>query len=112
MKALLHRRFWIIPALIITAGLTTAGVLHNTARSIAAATVVVPQEMPPARVCVTRKSFCPIGLVRASDPCSCPDTLDGNVPGYVKLVDGQSTMTTSQAWPDRDGIDLLVNLGS
>jgi hypothetical protein len=26
-----------------------------------------------ARVCVTRRSLCPIGLVRAGDPCSCPD---------------------------------------
>ena len=55
-----------------------------------------------ARVCVTRRSLCPIGLVRAGDPCSCPDPLHGSVSGHVEPVAGPLAYPHSRNWPSEE----------
>ena len=55
-----------------------------------------------ARVCVTRRSLCPIGLVRAGDPCSCPDPLHGSVSGHVEPVGGPLAYPYSRNWPSEE----------
>ena len=57
----------------------------------------------PARACVTRRGLCPIGLVRAGDPCSCPDPLHGSVSGHVERVGGPSARAThTRDWPGEE----------
>ena len=57
----------------------------------------------PARACVTRRGLCPIGLVRAGDPCSCPDPLHGSVSGHVARVGGPSARAThTRDWPGEE----------
>jgi hypothetical protein len=64
----------------------------------AAAPPVAPST--PARVCVTRRGLCPVGPVRAGDPCRCPDPLHGSVPGHVEPVGGPPARATrSRDWP-------------
>ncbi len=97
---------WIVRSLITLTIIMVAAVLwHNWTRHPAEALVATPPTAPPARVCVTRGGFCPVGLVRAGDPCSCPDNLDGNVPGYVELVRGGSAQRATRTWPTRDEPD-------
>ena len=60
-----------------------------------------------ARACVTRRGLCPIGLVRAGDPCSCPDPLHGSVSGHVEPVGGPPTRTQPRDWPSEDPLDTL-----
>ena len=55
-----------------------------------------------ARVCVTRRSLCPIGLVRAGDPCNCPDPLHGSVSGHVEPVGGPLAYPHSRNWPGEE----------
>ena len=55
-----------------------------------------------ARVCVTRRSLCPIGLVRAGDPCSCPDPLHGSISGHVEPVGGPLAYPGSRNWPSAE----------
>jgi hypothetical protein len=62
----------------------------------------------PARVCVTRRGLCPIGPVRAGDPCRCPDPLHGSAPGHVEPVGGPlARATRSRAWPSEGAEDFL-----
>ena len=56
----------------------------------------------PARACVTRRGLCPIGLVRAGDPCSCPDPLHGSVSGHVEPVGGPLVRGHSRDWPSEE----------
>jgi hypothetical protein len=55
-----------------------------------------------ARVCVTRRGLCPVGLVRAGDPCSCPDPLHGSVSGHVEPVGGPLAYPHSRNWPSEE----------
>lgn len=73
--------------------------------------VVAPPQPPPARVCVTRQGFCPVGMVRVGDPCRCPDTLRGSIPGRVELVRGAAGRIDPRYWPNRQGEDPLDSLG-
>lgn len=75
------------------------------------ATVTAPAELTPARVCVTQLGMCPVGLVRRGDPCTCPDTLYGNVPGQVESVRGTPEPVDTRKWPARDVEDPLEGLG-
>jgi hypothetical protein len=62
----------------------------------------------PARVCVTRRGLCPVGPVRAGDPCRCPDPLRGSAPGHVEPVGGPPARATrSRDWPSEEAEDLL-----
>ena len=61
----------------------------------------------PARVCVTRRGMCPIGLVRAGDPCSCPNSLRGSVSGHVESVGGPLARAHSRDWPSEEAEDPL-----
>ena len=62
----------------------------------------------PARVCVTRRGLCPIGPVRAGDPCRCPDPLHGSAPGHVEPVGGPPARATrSRDWPSEGAEDFL-----
>jgi hypothetical protein len=56
----------------------------------------------PARVCVTRHGLCPIGPVRAGDPCRCPDPLHGGVSGHVEPVGGPLAYPRSRDWPSEE----------
>jgi hypothetical protein len=61
----------------------------------------------PARVCVTRRGLCPVGPVRAGDPCRCPDPLRGSAPGHVEPVGGPlARATRSRDWPNEEAEDL------
>ena len=72
----------------------------------AAAPAVAPSI--PARVCVTRRGLCPVGPVRAGDPCRCPDPLHGSAPGHVEPVGGPlARATRSRDWPSEGEEDLL-----
>ena len=62
----------------------------------------------PARACVTRRGLCPIGLVRAGDPCSCPDPLHGSVSGHVEPVGGPLVRGHSRDWPSEEAEDPLL----
>lgn len=75
------------------------------------AAVTMPAELTPARVCVTQLGMCLVGLVRRGDPCSCPDTLYGNVPGQVESVRGTPGRVDTRKWPARDVEDSLKQLG-
>jgi hypothetical protein len=70
------------------------------AGTVAAAPLFTPS--PVARVCVTRRGLCPIGLVRAGDPCSCPDPLQGGVSGHVEPVGGPLAYPHSRNWPSEE----------
>ena len=61
----------------------------------------------PARACVTRRGLCPIGLVRAGDPCSCPDPLHGSVSGHVEPFGGPFVRARSRDWPGEEAEDPL-----
>ena len=62
----------------------------------------------PARVCVTRRGLCPVGPVRAGDPCRCPDPLRGSAPGHVEPVGGPPARATrSRDWPSEGAEDFL-----
>jgi hypothetical protein len=61
----------------------------------------------PARGCVTRRGLCPIGLVRAGDPCSCPDPLNGSIPCHVEPVGGPLALGHSRDWPNEAAEDPL-----
>jgi hypothetical protein len=75
----------------------------------AVTTAAVPLLAPstPARVCVTRHGLCPIGLVRAGDPCRCPDSLHGSVPGRVEMVGGPPAPTRLRDRPSEEAGDPL-----
>ena len=62
----------------------------------------------PARVCVTRRGLCPIGLVRAGDPCSCPDPLRGSISGHVEPVGGPLVRGHSRDWPSEEAEGPLL----
>lgn len=51
------------------------------------------------RVCVTRAGLCPIGAVRAGDPCTCSDPLRGTVTGHVETVGGPPAAASPRDWP-------------
>jgi hypothetical protein len=76
---------------------------HRVPRSAVTA-VVAPLFTPstPARVCVTRQGLCLVGLVRAGDPCSCPDPLHGSVSGHVEPVGGPLAYPHSRNWPSEE----------
>jgi hypothetical protein len=110
------RRILLAAALAIAAVLLAAPALHLGKRAAWHATALPAATAPaapvrvqpiPERVCVTPAGFCPIGLVRAGDPCSCPDPLHGNVAGHVETVGGPLTRTESRDWPGGDGVDGL-----
>jgi hypothetical protein len=62
----------------------------------------------PARVCVTRRGLCPVGPVRAGDPCRCPDPLHGSALGHVEPVGGPlARATRSRDWPSEGAEDFL-----
>ena len=42
----------------------------------------------PLRMCSTRYGYCPVGPLRAFDPCRCPHPLRGSVPGKVWVLGG------------------------
>jgi hypothetical protein len=69
--------------------------------------VVAPLFTPstPARVCVTRHGLCPIGPVRAGDPCRCPDPLHGSVSGHVEPVGGPLAYPRSRNWPSEEAAE-------
>jgi hypothetical protein len=72
----------------------------------AAAPPVAPSA--PARVCVTRRGLCPVGPVRAGDPCRCPDPLHGSAPGHVEPVGGPlARATRSRDWPSEGAEGFL-----
>ena len=107
MRATKRRPSWILPFLAaITAALAAARVWRGTDRPTATPHVAAPPQAPPARVCVTRHGACSVGLIRAGDPCSCPYSLYGNVPGRVELV----PKATGGGRPGRDE-DPLESLG-
>jgi hypothetical protein len=62
----------------------------------------------PARACVTRRGLCPIGLVRAGDPCSCLDPLHGSMVGHVEPVGGPLARGHSRDWPSAAGEGPLL----
>jgi hypothetical protein len=70
----------------------------------AVAAVAAPLFTPPtpARVCVTRQGLCPVGPVRAGDPCRCPDPLHGSAPGHVEPVGGPLAYPRSRNWPSEE----------
>ena len=53
----------------------------------------------PVRMCVTRYGYCPIGPLRAGDPCGCPHTLRGSVPGKVRVLDSAAA-TDGRPWAE------------
>lgn len=63
--------------------------------------------LDPKRVCVTRAGLCPVGTVRAGDPCTCPDPVQGNVGGHVETVRGPPVVTNLRDWPGGGAEDLL-----
>ncbi len=94
---------WIVRSLIALTVVMVAAVLwHSWTRPPAEALVATPPSVPPARICVTDKGACPVGVMRLGDPCSCPYAWEGNVPGYVKLARDE---------PNRDGENTLESLG-
>ena len=82
-------------------------VRHETAPPATTAPAAPPVPSSPERVCVTPAGLCPIGLVRAGDPCTCPDPLHGNVAGHVEPVGGPPTRTRPRDWPSEDPLDTL-----
>ena len=104
-----YRRAWLIqvprrsiPTSLVTipSSLLALPALHvgesavpDTARPAAAT------PLDPERVCVTRAGLCPIGAVRAGDPCTCPDPVRGNVAGHVETVAGPPAVTNPRDWP-------------
>ncbi len=70
----------------------------------AVAAMVAPLFTPstPAWVCVTRRSLCPVGLVRAGDPCRCPAPLHGSMSGHVEPVGGPLAYPHSRNWPSEE----------
>ena len=76
--------------------------LQHQARLPAVAVPAAPLFTPstPARVCVTRQGLCLVGLVRAGDPCRCPDPLHGSVSGHVEPVGGPLAYPHSRNWPN------------
>lgn len=110
MTAAKHRLLWkLLLPIAIGAILGIVGVRYSMDQL--GTTIALPSEPPLARVCVTRHGFCPVGLVRVGDPCSCPDTLYGNVPGRVELVRDASNQAKTRNWPERYLEDPLENLG-
>jgi hypothetical protein len=75
--------------------------------AVTAAAVPLFTSSTPARVCMTRHGLCPIGLVRAGDPCRCPDPLHGSMPGHVEIVGGPLAPTHLRAWPSEEAEDPL-----
>ncbi len=110
MTATKRRPPWTLRFLIAVAAILAAAGAWRIANQ-PAAPVVAPPQLPPARVCVTRHGFCPVGPVKAGDPCRCPDTLQGSVPGHAELVRGATGRVNTRAWPGRQGGDSLENLG-
>ena len=109
------RRMLLAAALAIVA-LLAAPALHLGQRAVRPVAVLpaatdpvatIPGRSITERVCVTRAGFCPIGPVRAGDPCSCPDPLHGNVGGHVETVGGPLAHPKSRDWPGGDGVDGL-----
>ena len=71
----------------------------------AAAPLFTPSN--PARACVSRHGPCPIGPVRADDPCSCPDPLLGSMAGHVEPVAGPLVRAHSRDWPSGEAAGPL-----
>jgi hypothetical protein len=76
------------------------------AMTAAAALLLTPSTA--ARGCVTPRGMCAIGRVRAGDPCSCPDSLHGSMPGHVELVGGPLAHGHSRDWPSVAAEDPLL----
>ena len=68
--------------------------------AVTTAAAPLPTPAIVARVCVCSRGMCAVGLVRAGDPCSCPDPLHGNMAGHVELVGGPLARATHlRDWP-------------
>ena len=100
---------WIVRSLIALTVIMVAAVLwHSWTRPPAEALVATPPNVPPARICVTRHGACPIGLVRAGDPCTCWYSIHGNVRGRVELVRGANDR--NRPGQDEDPLESLCPL--
>jgi hypothetical protein len=108
-----HRPPWVVRSLIAAVAVAAAAVVwRGDGGPGTIAPAAGPPVPPPTRVCVTGRGFCPVGPVRAGDPCSCPDLLAGNVPGRVELVgSGAGDSGATRGWPDRHAGDPLDGLG-
>jgi hypothetical protein len=105
-----HRPPRVLLFLVVLATvLAVVGTWRSVEQRPASAGVVAPP--PPTRVCVTPKGFCPVGVVRTGDPCSCPDLLDGYVPGHVEFTEGPPVRPDARDWPMRNPADPLEGLG-
>jgi hypothetical protein len=96
-------------ALAIVAIVLALPVLHlgeRAARNATAPPAAPAGLLDPRRVCVTRAGLCPVGAVRAGDPCTCPDPIRGNVVGHVETVGGPPSDASPRDWPG-DTEDLL-----
>lgn len=109
MMAAKRRPLWPFLLAAVAVMLLLAGVWRSLDQRGPAFTV--PAELTPARVCVTQHGMCPVGPVRRGDPCTCPDTLYGNVPGHVESVRGTPDRADTRKWPARDVEDPLERLG-
>jgi hypothetical protein len=109
MTARGRRPPWTLHSLLAVAAILAAGAWRIA--NPPAPPVVAPAPPPPARVCVTHQGFCPVEVVRAGDPCACPDTLRGSVPGRVELAPDAADEPDLRGWPDRETEDPLERLG-
>lgn len=106
------RRMLLAAALAVAAIVLALPILHLGERAAGNATAPPAPAaaraglFDPGRVCVTPAGLCPIGAVRAGDPCGCPDPLRGNVVGHVETVRGPPSAASPHDWPG-DAEDLL-----
>jgi hypothetical protein len=102
------RRILPAAALAIAAILLALLSLHVASSALRdAAKPATSTLLDPRRVCVTRAGLCPTGTVRAGDPCTCPNPVQGNVPGHVETIDGPPAIAKSRDWPGGGAEDLL-----
>lgn len=103
---------WLLISFLgLAAVLAALGVWCSLDQPTQPMTFVVAPALPTARACVTRYGFCPVGMVRAGDPCRCPDTLRGSVPGHVELISGAVGQGSGRHWPNRLGAEPRETLG-
>ncbi|MFO1074744.1 MAG: hypothetical protein U1E17_19050 [Geminicoccaceae bacterium] len=104
------RRMLLVAALAVAAVAAAVPALQRSeraARPVAAASPATAAPANPLRVCVTRAGLCPIGAVRAGDPCTCSDPLRGTVPGHVETVGGPPSAGSRRDWPGSGAEELL-----
>lgn len=96
------RRMLLVAALAVAAVAVAVPALQRgerASRQAAAPSPAAAGSANPLRVCVTRAGLCPIGAVRAGDPCTCSDPLRGTVTGHVETVGGPPGTASPRDWP-------------